>query len=97
MDFKEVKEVVIEVLRYDETMCSVEKVFTKEELPAVKKVIGAAVDKAIENYAIKPLTAEANPKYGTVTHYVIDEDNDMIIEAEASEFDLPKSIPGAKS
>lgn len=98
LDFKEAEDVVGMVLKSDDTMRSVEKLFTKEELAAAKQVISVAVRTASDKYAIKPLAAApVNTKYGTGKHYVIDEDNDLIIEAEASAFDLPKPIPGAQS
>jgi len=97
LDFKEAEEVVAIVLKYDDAMRSVERLFTKEDFASVKQVISAAVKTASDNYAIKPLRAAVNPKYGAGKHYVIDEDNDVIIEADASSFDLSKPIPGAKS
>jgi len=97
LDFKEAEDVVGMVLKSDDTMRSVEKLFTKEELAAAKQVISAAVRTASDKYAIKPLAAApVNTKYGTGKHYVIDDDNDVMIEAEASAFDLSKPIPDAK-
>lgn len=98
LDFKEAEDVVAIVLKSDDTMRSVEKLFTKEDFAAVKQVISAAVRTASDNYAIKPLAAApVNTKYGTGNHYVIDEDKDLIIETDASFFDLSKPIPGAQS
>ncbi len=97
LDFNEAEDVVGMVLKCDDTMRSVEKLFTKEELAAAKQVISVAVRTASDKYAIKPLAAPpVNTKYGTGKHYVIDDDNDVMIEAEASAFDLSKPIPGAK-
>jgi hypothetical protein len=61
LDFKEAEEVVAIVLKSDDAMRSVERLFTKEDFASVKQVISAAVKTASDNYAIKPLRAAVNP------------------------------------
>ena len=97
MDFNEADDVVGMVLKCDDTIRSVYKLFAKNDFAAVNQVISAAVRNASDKYAMKPLAVKVDPKYGTVTHYLIDDDNDVIIEADASAFDLSKPIPGAQS